>query len=265
MLDAGGNGNTIYMIYFPPGESITLQGFGSCVAGGFCAYHGTTSSLLNGKNILYGVYPDFQPPSGCSQGCGTSTTFGNYTSVSTHELAEAITDPDAEIAPPNAAPRAWYDQFNGEIGDICNGQQGSYTANGTAYTVQLLFSNSANNCVLPPPASIASVSPGSLPFGSWLQRDPPVSRTAILTNTGCCTINISSIGQNLTAPFSVTATNCGSTLGQGASCSITVTFTPGDASPGLNTDTLMIVDDAGNSPQTVSLSGTLRCPLGGCL
>ena len=55
VLDALGNPNTLYMIYFPPGKTISQGGSNSCQAGGFCAYHGTTSSLLNGHNVLYGV------------------------------------------------------------------------------------------------------------------------------------------------------------------------------------------------------------------
>src|SRR5579864_448146 len=139
VLDGAGNVNTIYMIYFPPGETITQGGSSSCVGGGFCAYHGTTSNTLNSKNILYGVLPDMQAGSGCASGCGTSSVFGNYTSVTSHELTEAITDADVGIATTFAAPLAWYDMTNGEIGDICNGQQGSYVANGTTYTIQLEF------------------------------------------------------------------------------------------------------------------------------
>src|SRR6185312_4993014 len=144
-LDAGGHPNTIYMIYFPPGKTISQGGSNSCQAGGFCAYHGTTSSTLNTKHVLYGVLPDMQAGSGCSTGCGTSTVFGNYTSVTSHELTEAMTDAQVGIATVIGPPLAWYDSTNGEIGDICNGQQGSYTANGTTYTIQLEFSNSANN------------------------------------------------------------------------------------------------------------------------
>ncbi len=156
VLDAAGNVNTLYMIYFPLGKTITERGSTSCVAGGFCAYHGTTSNTLNSKHLLYGAMPDMQAGSGCSTGCGTSSVFGNYTSVTSHELSEAITDADVGIATlPPAAPLAWYDANNGEIGDICNGQQGSYRANGTTYTIQLEFSNAANNCVLPPPPRTA--------------------------------------------------------------------------------------------------------------
>src|SRR6185312_5238246 len=60
VLDAAGNPNTLYMIFFPPGKTITQGGSSSCVAGGFCAYHGTTSSLFNNKHVLYGVMPDMQ-------------------------------------------------------------------------------------------------------------------------------------------------------------------------------------------------------------
>ena len=148
-----GNPNTLYMIYFPPGKTISQGGSNSCQAGGFCAYHGTTSSTLNAKHVLYGVMPDMQAGSGCSTGCGTSTVFGNYTSVTSHELVEAMTDAQVGIATVIGPPLAWYDSTNGEIGDICNGQQATYVANGTSYTIQLEFSNSANNCVTFPAAS----------------------------------------------------------------------------------------------------------------
>ena len=178
VLDAAGNPNTLYMIYFPPGKKITLGSSSSCVAGGFCAYHGTTSNLLNGKHVLYGVLPDLQPGSGCATGCGSSTTFGNYTSVTSHELVEAMTDADVGIATTFASPLAWYDQnFNGEIGDLCNGQQSSYTANGTTYTVQLEFSNSANNCVLPPPPSNPDFSLSASPSSLFMPPGDPRSST----------------------------------------------------------------------------------------
>ncbi len=91
--------------------------------------------------------PDMQTGLCSTGGCGNGGVFGNYTSVTSHELTEAITDADVGIATTFAPPLAWYDMVNGEIGDICNGQQGSYVANGTTYTIQLEFSNAANNCV----------------------------------------------------------------------------------------------------------------------
>src|SRR6185312_5120847 len=52
VLDAAGQPNTLYMIFFPPGKTITQGGSSSCVAGGFCAYHGTTSNTFNNKHVL---------------------------------------------------------------------------------------------------------------------------------------------------------------------------------------------------------------------
>src|SRR5262249_33676441 len=56
ILDAAGNVNTVYMIYFPPGKTILGPGT-SCVAGGFCAYHGTTSNTFQAKHVLYSAHP----------------------------------------------------------------------------------------------------------------------------------------------------------------------------------------------------------------
>lgn len=169
IIDFSGNPRTLYMIYFPPGKTLTQRGETSCVQGGFCAYHGTTSTLFNGKHVLYGALPDMQAGSGCAVGCGTSTTFGNYTTVSSHELVEAMTDADIGLTTTVSFPLAWYDSNHGEIGDICNLQQASYTANGATYTVQLEFSNSANDCILPPPTPPPTSS--SNPFLYSIPRD----------------------------------------------------------------------------------------------
>src|ERR1051326_3039920 len=197
ILDSLGNPTTLYMIYFPPGKTITQGGSNSCQAGGFCAYHGTTSSTLNSKHVLYGVLPDMQAGSGCATGCGTSTTFGNYTSVTSHELVEAMTDADVGIATTFGPPLAWYDMTNGEIGDICNAQQGSYVANGTSYVMQLEFSNSANNCVLPPPAGGAtpdfslSASPSSLSVTQGSSGSSTITVNKLNGFTGSVTLSAS--------------------------------------------------------------------------
>jgi hypothetical protein len=77
----------------------------------------------------------------CAGGCGGGSLLDNTTQVSSHEMGEAITD--AAVGVNNLA---WYDDANGEIGDICNGQPG--TAAGHA--IQLLWSNSQNACVAGP-------------------------------------------------------------------------------------------------------------------
>ena len=116
--------NTLYFIYLPPGVSVSQGGSRSCQA--FCGYHDNISG-----QIFYAVLP--YP--GCSGCAGGLAPFDALTSTSSHELCEAITDP--------IPGQGWYDDHNGEIGDICAWK----TKKVGAYTVQLEWSNKANNCV----------------------------------------------------------------------------------------------------------------------
>lgn len=268
VLDAAGNVNTLYMIFFPPGKTITQGGSSSCVAGGFCAYHGTTSTLLNGKNVLYGVMPDMQSGLCSTGGCGNAGVFGNYTSVTSHELTEAITDADVGIATTFAPPLAWYDMVNGEIGDICNGQQGSYTANGTAYTIQLEFSNAANNCVLPPPAASGpDFSITASPASQTVTQGGGTSYTATVTAlggfTGTVNFSVSGLPSGATGTFSPTSvTGSGSsTLSVSTSSTtpagtytLTITGTSGAL---VHSTTVKLVVNPVNPPDfTISVSPT---------
>lgn len=139
------DGNTYYPVHFPSGVTVKdSSGAASCVT--WCAYHGTY--VRNGVNVNYGIIPD--QGGGCAGGCGSnSQRVNNLTSVSSHELVEAVTDPAVGLATVYGPPLAWYDPTYGEIGDICNAQQGSVVGgNGTTYTVQTEFSNSKNNCTV---------------------------------------------------------------------------------------------------------------------
>jgi hypothetical protein len=250
VIDATGHPNTIYMIYFPPGKTISQGGSSSCVAGGFCAYHGTTSTLFNGKNVLYGVMPDMQAGSGCATGCGSSTTFNNYTSVTSHELVEAMTDAFVGIATTFAAPLAWYDQTNGEIGDICNGQQGTYVANGTTYTIQLEFSNAANNCVNFPaqstPNFTLSASPTSLNVTQGTSGSSTITVTPSGGFTGSVTLSTSALPAGVTATFGTNPTTGSSTLTFTASSTATT-----------GTSTITITGVNGTLTHTTSVSLTI--------
>jgi hypothetical protein len=256
--DALGNPNTLYMIFFPPGKTISQGGSNSCQAGGFCAYHGTTSSTLNSKHVLYGVLPDMQAGSGCATGCGTSTTFGNYTSVTSHELVEALTDADVGIATTFAAPLAWYDQTNGEIGDICNAQQGSYVANGTTYTIQLEFSNSANNCVLPPAAGgttpnfSLSASPASVSVTQGSTGSSTITVTKTGGFTGSVTLSNSALPSGVTATYGTNPTTSTSTITFTASSTATT-----------GTSTITITGVSGTLSHTTTISLTINATGGG--
>jgi hypothetical protein len=105
----------------------------------FCAYHNTF--VHNGQNVYYGVMPDLG--GACASGCGTGSQLENTTSASSHEMIESVTDPDVGLAQNLAAPLAWYDEANGEIGDICVGQDATVAG----YTVQTEWSNANNACI----------------------------------------------------------------------------------------------------------------------
>ena len=136
----------LYMMFFPKGKRISQGGSGSCVAGGFCAYHSTFRR--NGQYVFYGVFPDMSAGSGCDSGCGNGSAFGNQTSVASHELIEAVTDPAVGVATVFGPPLGWYDGNNGEIGDICNAQQGSIVLSALTYTVQKEWSNQKAACIV---------------------------------------------------------------------------------------------------------------------
>ena len=131
--------NTLFMIHFPAGVTISLQGSVSCQQ--FCAYH--SSFTHGGGNVYYGIIPDFS--GGCASCGGEPDQFDNTTVVSSHEVAEAMTDPNIGVANQTQDEHqlGWYDDQYSEIGDMCQGQ--SFTLDG--YRVTKLWSNQASACV----------------------------------------------------------------------------------------------------------------------
>lgn len=102
-------------------------------------------------------------------------------------------------------------------------------------------------------AAIASLSPSSLTFAAQQVGTSSNAQTVTVTNSGNIPLNISSItlsGAN-SGDFSQ-VNNCGS-VAPNATCSINVTFTP--TAIGGRSATLLVTDNAANSPQSVSLSG----------
>jgi len=96
-----------------------------------------------------------------------------------------------------------------------------------------------------------SLTPGSLAFGSVIVTSSSKAKVATLKNSSSSTLYINNVA--ISSNFTET-NNCGSTLAAGKSCTISVTFTPTQTGP--LTGTLSIGDNASNSPQSVSLSGT---------
>jgi hypothetical protein len=116
--------NTLYFFFLPPGVEVIQGGSASCKV--FCGYHDAVNN-----SIFYAV----MPYPGCAGCLGGVAAFDALTSTTSHELCEAITDP--------IPGQGWYDDNNGEIGDICAWQ----TRKLGNYTVQLEWSNAANRCI----------------------------------------------------------------------------------------------------------------------
>ncbi len=210
--------NTVYMTYFPPGIRIIMGGTQSCASGGFCAYHGTFRR--SGSSTFYGVMPDMGPGSGCDVGCGNSTPFNNLTSVSSHEMIETVTDADVGLATVIGRPLAWYDPVNGEIGDICNGIQGSIAG----YTVQKEWSNVSGACIVSRTVS----NDFSISLNPTSQSTPPGSTTSYTVNTAIISGSAQIINLSISGlPSSITGTFSPATITAGGSSTLTLTVSGG--------------------------------------
>ena len=134
--------DTLFMIYFPPGISITIEGQTSCQA--FCAYHEGFVSKKSGS-IFYGVMPDLG--GACSFGCGSQgNRFDDLTVTSSHELAEAITDPFPTPGDKPAYPQAWNTSKGEEIGDLCTTVSTRLSTQGLTYILQQEYDKSTLAC-----------------------------------------------------------------------------------------------------------------------
>jgi PKD repeat protein len=200
---AGGLG-TIYVVLFPPKDTITQGGENS--VSGFCAYHNTGStSQVSGDTshpLLYEVVPDTNNAF-TGNGCGPgSTELANETSVLSHEFAETITDPEIgfDTQPGYASPAGWASNANneGEIADICDTGAGDTAANGP-WTVQKVWSNLDGACE-------GSESLYSAPIGS-ISPPETVTAGASATFSGDAAADptsntiVSGHGLSLSAPF----------------------------------------------------------------
>ena len=104
-------------------------------------------------------------------------------------------------------------------------------------------------------ATIVSISPGRLDFGSWPVGHVSTSQKVVVTNEGNGSMNITEIG--IVGPNGkdfAEVNACPGKLAAGASCTISVIFHP--SAKGARSATLGIVDSGGGSPQKVPLTGT---------
>jgi FG-GAP-like repeat/Abnormal spindle-like microcephaly-assoc'd, ASPM-SPD-2-Hydin len=108
---------------------------------------------------------------------------------------------------------------------------------------------------------VASATPTELIFTPQAVGSTSTPQTVTVRNTGTLAVSLSSVTiAGLNAADFAQANTCGSNLAGGASCQISVTFTP--AAAGNPVATLSVADSAVGSPQTVALVGTGLGPVG---
>ncbi|MCU1279692.1 MAG: hypothetical protein JWM53_3238 [bacterium] len=205
--------NTIYAIYFPKGLVITLDGSKSCSS--FGAYHEAIIETQR-HNAYYLVMPD----------CGSS--FNGMTSVSTHELVEAMTDNVPTPANSPDYPQAWNDSMGNEMGDLCNGS-GTVMTDFGMFTVQTIWDERTQAC--------KTFSSDGKDFN--VAVSPNVATVALNATINFTVKTAISAGsaQTLTlsaaAPTGVTATVSPTTITAGGTATLTVTATNPSAQSGL--------------------------------
>ena len=122
--------NTVYALYYPQGTMVTGCGVS------FAAYH-SDFLAMGGKRVAYAVIPR----------CANygADPLEELTEFSTHEFAEAATDPYFFETPAyqTASDYAWQERANGgEVGDMCQYNPGSNLVDPElGHLVQRIWSN----------------------------------------------------------------------------------------------------------------------------
>jgi hypothetical protein len=136
--------NSLYIFFTTPGTVVTDGNQNS--ASDFAGYHSAFTDQA-GAPVYYAVIPY---PTGNIANVPL-TTFQQETVVLSHEISEAVTDPDTQSG--------WFSARLGEIGDIAEGQVGQLGG----YEVQAVWSQSANQVVLPSASTSSTVQVTGVP------------------------------------------------------------------------------------------------------
>ena len=141
MQHFGYHADATYLVFTPSGDS--ESGF-AANGGGWCAWHGDTSSSSGTLN--YGYIP-YMPDAGSSCGMNfinSNNSYGNgyfdgFSIVAGHEYEEAQTDPHLN---------AWYDSRGSENADKCawNSLSGNISLGSHVYAVQPVWDNLNSGC-----------------------------------------------------------------------------------------------------------------------
>ena len=110
------NANTLYVVYVEPDVAVNLGSGQGTTQQGILGYH-TAFVGANGAPIRYAVVVSPGGAAGNSVLPEATTAIDQLTAVTSHELAEAVTDPDVN-SNVNNGRLGWFDPQRGEIGDV---------------------------------------------------------------------------------------------------------------------------------------------------
>lgn len=193
---------------------------------------------------------------------GTSGSGGAATSAELEGPSDIALDPAGNLFIIDSTANAGYEvsaatgilqQALGAANGVCGAQGVATDSVGDVYVGDVCGQTVYE--VLTQPT--LNVSASSLDFGGQNVGTSSASQTVTLTNPSGFPVVISAITGTNANDFAVTSA-CGASLAAGASCTITVTFTP--AATGSLAGTLTMADNAGTGTQTVALSGTGTAP-----
>ncbi len=132
------------------------------------------------------------------------------------------------------------------------------TIKGNSPTSPQLISLSGTAVAAPPAAPVAAfniASPYSFP-GTITQGTSSAPQNIVVSNTGNAPLHISGVvlGGSNPGDYSIGASTCSAAVAASANCTIPLTFSP--LGSGIRSATLIITDDAANSPQMLTINGT---------
>jgi hypothetical protein len=221
--------NSLYVFFTAPGVIVTDNGQNS--VNDFAGYHDTFTDSA-GAPVYYAVVP--YPTGGVAN--AQLTEFQQMTVILSHEVSEAMTDPDTQTG--------WFDTRTGqEIGDIADGQIGNLDG----YVIQGVWSQNQQQIIIPTDTTNTTVQVNGVPVAATVGQSF-TSLVATITGTAAGTT-----ASSLTATID---------WGNGDSSTGTITLDPngGFDVSGSNTYT-----QAGSFPITVTVRNQSSAVVGTAL
>jgi hypothetical protein len=150
--------NRLYVVYVAPDVAVNLGNGQGTTQQGILGYHGAFAGHDASGNTFTIRYAVVVTPGGAAHNSSLGTSvIDQLTAVSSHELAEAVTDPDV-----NFARLGWYDPRRGEIGDITENNPNAYVRLADGHLVQEVADKNDQllsitpPVINPPPTTVAT-------------------------------------------------------------------------------------------------------------